>query len=202
MAGGCPPDVLPLQLNEPTQVSHADLLGALAAGARQVAVLVPECVRREGEISGLESQMDLVRALLRGVGHPENRVLAIETDDPETLSGTLYEPGPAPAEWMRAVPLGDRRAVTRLTLMALAPEGDARPDAIPLPQGRAVRSRRIQRRCLHALSRLRQPMPHRSAPGQSGPSAIAVRRRCVRAVWYLRRNLSGIRPQARTSLTP
>ena len=132
---GMPADVLPMQLNEPTQVNHADLLGALAAGARQVAVLIPERVRRDGEISGLESQLDLVRALLRGVGEPENRVLAIETDDPDTLSGTLYQTRSPQAGWTRAAPLGDRRAVTRLAMMALASKGDSRPEAIPLPKG-------------------------------------------------------------------
>ena len=132
---GLPADVLPLQLNEPTQINHGDLLGGLVAGASQVVVLVPERVRRDGEIAGLESQVELVRALLRGVGEPETRVLAIESDDPDGLSDQLYESRQAPVGWERAVPLGDRRAVTRLAMMALAPQGEARPEAIPLPEG-------------------------------------------------------------------
>ena len=52
---GLPADVLPLQLNEPTQVNHADLLASLVAGASQVAVLVSGRVRRDGEIAGLDS---------------------------------------------------------------------------------------------------------------------------------------------------
>ena len=132
---GLPADVLPMQLNEPTQVNHADLLGALIAGATQVAILASERIRREGEFVGLDSQLELVRAMLRGVGEREDRVLAIETDDPDVLSAALFEPRPLPAGWKRSVPLGDRRAVTRLAMMALAPEGEARPDAIPLPEG-------------------------------------------------------------------
>ena len=132
---GLPADVLPIEINEPTQVNHADLLAAIAAGARQVAVHAPDRVRRDGEAVGIDGQFALVRAMLEGVGEPAERVLLVETDDPDALSDALYDPAPAPARKRRAAPFGDRRAVTRLALDALAPEGDARPDAIPLPEG-------------------------------------------------------------------
>ncbi len=132
---GLPADVLPLELNEPTQVNHADLLAALAAGARQVTLLMQERVRRRGEANGIDSQIALTRAMLEGLGQPTERVLLIETDNPDTLSEALYAEAPPPAEIRRVSPMGDRRAVARLALDALAEGASSVPEALPLPEG-------------------------------------------------------------------
>lgn len=132
---GLPADVLPLELNESTQIHHADLLSALAVGARQVALLVPERIRRRGEAEGIDSQIALTRAMLEGLGQPAERVLLIETDDPDTLCDLLYAEAPPPAQHRKVSPMGDRRAVTRLALDALAESVPSLPEALPLLPG-------------------------------------------------------------------
>ena len=132
---GLPADVLPVELNEPTQTGHAEFLAALAAGARQVALYLPTRIRRAGEAVGLDGQVDLVRSMLAGLKQPEERILVVETDDPDALSDALYEEAPAATGWERVSPLGGRRAVTRLALGAAAANLKEEITEIPLPEG-------------------------------------------------------------------
>lgn len=132
---GLPADVLPIQLNEPSQVGHAELLSVLAAGARQVSVLAPTRLRRDGEAVGLDSQIELVQAMLAGLGEPIERVTLIETDDPFALSDALYATAPPSAVFQRISPMGDRRAITRLSLGAFAVALPETVESITLPEG-------------------------------------------------------------------
>lgn len=138
---GLPANVLPLELNQPTQVNHADLLAALAAGVEQVSVLVPTHLRRAGELVALDGQVELVAAMLEGIGESASRVRVIETEDPDSLADELYTASANPVTWERVVALGDRRAATRMSLTALAvDQPPTEPVELPAgaPYGRVV----------------------------------------------------------------
>lgn len=127
---GLPADVIPFAVNEMPQVSHDLILGALAMGAREVFVHLPERLRREGEADALDFQARLVAAFGEGTGFGE-RLCIVETDDPDALCEALYSEGPPPLEVEPISPVGDKRAATRLSVGTLA--RDETP--FPLPEG-------------------------------------------------------------------
>jgi ferredoxin len=115
---GLPADVIPFALNQVTQAGHETVLAALAMGAVEVVVLLdPE---KGSEAAALVDQVRLANMLCAGIGLDAPRARIVETRDPEALEAELdREPPPAIAlEPIR--PIGNRRAVTRLALGALA----------------------------------------------------------------------------------
>ena len=120
---GLPATVIPFAVNEVTQVGHDLMMGAFGMGAGQVTVHMPERIRREGEEVALEAQVALARAMLEGVGQEAERIVVVETDDPDTLSEALYADAPDAMMHEPVSPVGDKRTATRLSITALAPEG-------------------------------------------------------------------------------
>ena len=130
---GLPAHVIPLRVNEITQIGPEVLASALAYGAGSVALL--GAARRRHDLSGLEATMDLIRDLATATGH--GPIVLIETDDPDALEAALAdlprEPArPEPASFL---PPADKRG---LLVMAFTEMNRAAPEparALPLEAG-------------------------------------------------------------------
>ncbi|MEQ8397344.1 4Fe-4S binding protein [Thalassobaculum sp.] len=131
---GLPADVIPFAINEVGQVGHDILLSALAQGFQEVVLLTDP--RRPDDYAGLDAQIGVVDALLTGLGDAGNRVRVLDTPDPDALSDALYGHRPsAILPTATFVPLGRKKAITRLAVKGLAAALGAPDDALPLPAG-------------------------------------------------------------------
>src|SRR5262249_30769146 len=92
---GLPARVLPVAVNEVTQVGLDAIASAFAFGASAVRFLWRE--RRRHDVAGLRQPLALAEPILRGLGFAGERVAAMETDDPEALGVALRAIAPMPA---------------------------------------------------------------------------------------------------------
>jgi Fe-S-cluster-containing hydrogenase component 2 len=132
---GLPADVLPLGLNEVTQVGLENVTAAFAYGATALRFLLPAKPRHD--ISGLTRTIALADPILAGLGFGAGRVATIETDDPDVLIEALHAipslaPTPRPASF-RA--MGKKRDVLRVALSELHRSAPLPADMIVLPAG-------------------------------------------------------------------
>jgi ferredoxin len=138
---GLPARLLPIRVNEPTQLDLAFLAAAFAWGALAVRALLP--ARRPHGAEGLFRNLDYAEAALSGPGLAAPiapRAGAIETDDPFTLGEALraiavpdaVPPwGFAPATFL---PLGAPREIARQGLRALHAASGSGADVLALPE--------------------------------------------------------------------
>lgn len=124
---GLPADVLPLGLPSLAVFGHAEMMVALACGFRSVTILVAPKADRET----LASQAELTDALTAGLGAGEDRIVLLDTEDPDAMSDALYSHKPKPLTVESILPLGRRRDVTRLAARALARGKEIEPVALP-----------------------------------------------------------------------
>lgn len=122
---GLPARVLPLRVNEITQIGMETFAAALAFGAAAVRVLGR--AKPKHDPSGLTRNLDYANALAGALGFGEARAALIETDDPEALAVALSRvaPGRAAPIPARFRPMGDGRPLLRQVvgeLHAAAPE--------------------------------------------------------------------------------
>ncbi|MCB4821896.1 4Fe-4S dicluster domain-containing protein [Roseicella aerolata] len=134
---GLPARVLPLRVNEVSQLDLTSLAAAFAWGAAGVRALLP--ARRGHGAEGLFRNLDYVGAALDGLGLAAAlpRAAAIETDDPFTLGEALAPAMALRAAWAPAqfLPLGTPREVLRLALKGLhAAAGSTAPPMVPMPE--------------------------------------------------------------------
>ncbi len=132
---GLPANVLPVQVNEVTQVGLEAVAASLAYGASAVRFLLRAKPRHD--IAGLAKTIALAEPILAGLGFAGARVATIETDDPDALGETLRAIAPMagaakPATFAAA---GLKRDVVRLALRELHAAAPAPVDIVPLPQG-------------------------------------------------------------------
>jgi ferredoxin len=132
---GLPANVLPLAVNEVTQVGMETVAAAFAYGASGLRLLLR--ARPRHDVAGLAKTIALAEPILEGLGFGAGRVAAIETDDPDVLGTTLRaiapaEPAPRPASF---APAGGKRDVLRLALRELQRAAPAPVDVVPLPAG-------------------------------------------------------------------
>jgi len=131
---GLPARVIPVAVNEITQVGFDFLASAIAYGAEQVLLLVPPA--RRDELDGLAGQVGLVEALTSGLGYGGGRVGVITDADPDAVERQLWDlPPRRPIEPATYIPMGGKRAVTRLALSHLHKAAPEPVDEIALPQG-------------------------------------------------------------------
>src|SRR5258708_40277289 len=125
---GLPANVLPLLVNETTQVGIETIAAAFAYGACALRFLLR--ARPRHDIAGLTRTIALAAPILLGLGFGAGRVATIETDDPDALGTALRAIAPAPPCPRPATfsALGAKRAVLRLPLPALHP-----PPPPPVP---------------------------------------------------------------------
>jgi ferredoxin len=132
---GLPANVLPLAVNEVTQVGLETLAAAFAYGASAVRFLLRQ--RPRHDVTGLRNTIALAEPILAGLGFGTGRVADIETDDPDALGEALraipaLPPSPRPASF---APVGGKRDVMRLALRELHRAAPAPVDVVALPEG-------------------------------------------------------------------
>jgi ferredoxin len=130
---GLPAHVLPLAVNEITQVGLEAVAAAFAYGAASLRFLLRAKPRHD--VTGLIRTIALAEPILAGLGLSGQRVATIETDDPDALATALRAldgaaPVPHPANFM---PAGGKRDVLRLALRELHRVAPAPADVIALP---------------------------------------------------------------------
>jgi ferredoxin len=120
---GLPGDVIPFEIDALAGFGHAEMLGALATGFSEVALLLSPTTERDA----LDRDVPLARAIAG-----EDRVTVIDLADPDQLSELLYDfRAKTPALTDPVLPIGSRRQVARVAAKALRPE----EDTIDLPEG-------------------------------------------------------------------
>jgi ferredoxin len=132
---GLPANVLPVEVNEITQVGLEAVAAAHAYGASAVRLLTRAKARHD--IAGLKKTIELAQPILTELGFAGAGVEAIETDDPDELDEALrgigsLDPTLKPATF---VPTGNKREVMRLALRELHAAAPSPIDIVPLPEG-------------------------------------------------------------------
>ena len=132
---GLPANILPVEVNEITQVGLEAVAAAHAYGASAVRLLTRAKARHD--IAGLKKTIELAQPILTELGFAGARVEAIETDDPDGLDEALrgigsLDPTLKPATF---VPTGNKREVMRLALRELHAAAPSPIDIVPLPEG-------------------------------------------------------------------
>jgi ferredoxin len=133
-ADGLPDQVLPLRVNEITQVGLEVVAAAFVFGASAVRFLLRD--RPRHDIAGLTRTLALAEPILSGLGFGAGRVATIETDDPDILTAALRaipdrESAPHPSRFM---PMGgEKRGAVRFILRELHRAAPAPVNVVPLP---------------------------------------------------------------------
>ena len=132
---GLPAAVLPIAVNEVTQVGLETIAAAFAYGASAVRMLLRGRARHD--TAGLARTLSLAQPILAGLGFAGERVGTIETDDPFALGETLRALAPGPASPRPAAfrPVGGKRDVMRQAMRELHQAAPAPVDVIALPAG-------------------------------------------------------------------
>lgn len=130
-----PENVLPLCVNEVTQVGLESLAALFAYGAAAARVLTS--ARPRHDTGGLSSTLELGGAILAALGFEGERLSRIETDDPEELGAALRHISPLPTVSSHStfLPAGDKRSLLRFALRELHRVAPAQPERISLPAG-------------------------------------------------------------------
>ncbi len=132
---GLPANVLPVEINEVTQVGLEAIAGAIAYGATAVRFLTRAKPRHD--VAGLYKTVALAEPILAGLGFKGTPVATIETDDPDKLGESLraihrIDGVPKPATFLAT---GGKREVMRLALRELHAAAPVAVDVLPLPEG-------------------------------------------------------------------
>jgi ferredoxin len=132
---GLPANVLPLGVNEVTQVGLEAVAAAFAYGASALVFLLRQKPRHD--VTSLAQTLGLAEPILEGLGFGSGRVTRIETDDPDVLGERLramstLAPTPRPSGFL---PVGAKREVLSLALRELHGAAPAPVDVIALPAG-------------------------------------------------------------------
>ena len=132
---GLPANVLPLAVNEVTQVGLEAVVAAFAYGAAGVRFLLR--AKPLHDVAGLSQTLAMADAILSGLGFAGSRVSTIETDDPDALGEALRGIEPAPTVQSPATfrTVGKRRDLLRFALSELHRAAPAPTDVIALPEG-------------------------------------------------------------------
>ena len=130
---GLPANVLPVQVNEITQIGLEAVAAAFAYGVAAVRFLLRAKPRHD--VAGLRKAIALAAPILAGLGFDGPRVASIDTDDPDVLGDTLrtlppMTPAPRAATFAAT---GGKREVVRLALRELHAVAPAPVDLIALP---------------------------------------------------------------------
>jgi ferredoxin len=132
---GLPANVLPVAVNEVTQVGLEAVAAAFAYGASAIRFLLR--ARPRHDATGLQRTIALADPILRALGFGTERVSTIETDDPEAFGASLYATPTHPSARRRAsfVPSGAKRSVLRTALRELCDIAPTPVDVVALPEG-------------------------------------------------------------------
>ena len=132
---GLPANVLPVQVNEVTQIGLEAIAAAFAYGAAAVRFLLRAKPRHD--VAGLARTIALADPILAGLGFDGARVSTIETDDPDMLGGALRAMAPMEGTAKPATfsVVGGKREVLQLALRQMHEVAPAPVDVVALPEG-------------------------------------------------------------------
>jgi ferredoxin len=132
---GLSAQVLPLAVNEVTQIGLEAIAAAFAYGAAAVRFLLR--ARPRHDPAGLYQTIALAEAIVAGLGLDGARIAAVETDDPFALGDALrvIEVGAAVVRPARFEPTATRRDLLRLAVRELQRAALATAETITLPAG-------------------------------------------------------------------
>ncbi|TVR07513.1 MAG: 4Fe-4S dicluster domain-containing protein [Salinarimonadaceae bacterium] len=131
---GLPAHVIPILVNEATQVGPELVAGALAWGAGGVRVLVRG--RPHHPVDGLERTIALMETILAGTGFSPDALGIVSTDDPDALEAALAGPAPAArASVSSFLAPDDKRGFLTSAMIELNRNAPAPTTAIPLAAG-------------------------------------------------------------------
>ncbi len=133
-SAGLPANVLPLQVNELTQVGIETIAAAFAYGAAHVRFLLRAKPRHDPE--GLRQTLALAEPILVSLGYGDAAAAVIETDDPDVLLEALagLPPGNASARSASFIASGGKREILRLALRELHRVAPTPVDVVALPE--------------------------------------------------------------------
>jgi ferredoxin len=132
---GLPANVLPVRVNESTQLGPEAIAGVFAYGGTGVAVLTR--ARPRHGTAGLHRAVETSGTIVSALGFGEGVVRVIETDDPDQLRTLLDAmsagvPTKSPANF---IPRGAKRGVLETTFRELHRAAPSPVDVIPLAPG-------------------------------------------------------------------
>jgi ferredoxin len=132
---GLPANVMPIAINEITQIGLESIAASIAYGAAAVRFLLRAKPRHD--VSGLSDTMALAEPILAGLGFAGTRVAAIETDDPDALGESLrgIEAMDGTSEPATFTAVGGKRELVRLALRELHGAAPEPIDIVALPNG-------------------------------------------------------------------
>jgi ferredoxin len=132
---GLPANVLPVEINEITQIGLETLAGAFAYGATAVRLLLRAKPRHD--VTGLNRTIALAQAIVGGLGFDGPCIATIETDDPDSLGNSLLaiEMRKTIASPASFAAVGKKRDVLQLALRELHAAAPKPVDVISLPEG-------------------------------------------------------------------
>lgn len=130
---GLPAHVIPVQVNEPTQIGPELMAAALAYGAGAVRVLTR--ARPAHPLDGLEASMALLGILTDATGYGAACAL-IQTDDPDALDAALWSQAqPARAGRSSFLPPEDKRGLFTTAMAEMNRTAPKPTTALKLPKG-------------------------------------------------------------------
>ena len=163
---GLPANVLPLRVNEVTQLGPELIASVFAYGGSGVALLTRAKPRHD--IAALRRAVETADRVVSALGFGTGIIRIIETDDPDQLRAMLD----AAPSWRRHAKARRLRAARRETRRArddisrTSPRRARAGRCRAAGAGRSVRHREAGCRRLHAVPCLRHRLPDRRAIGQ------------------------------------
>jgi ferredoxin len=132
---GLPANVLPLAVNEVTQVGLEFIAAGFAYGAEAIRLLRRSRPRHDA--MSLNSTLALAECILTCLGFGQAPVSVIAADDPDELGAALrgIEHLPSRPKPSTFLPAGPKRSVLRFALRELQHAAPVRADLIALPNG-------------------------------------------------------------------
>lgn len=132
---GLPLNVLPLAVNEVTQVGHEALLAALAGGAERIVLLADP--KKEHELAGSHAEAELVNTVMDGLGYGGGPFVEVAVEnDPDRLDEVTWaERAPAKLKAHAFEATGLKRDVARTALSLLQGSAPEPHDHVRLPKG-------------------------------------------------------------------
>ena len=132
---GLPANVLPLRVNEVTQLGPEIIAAVFAYGGSGVAIVTR--ARPRHDISGLRQAVEMSDSIISALGFGAGLVRIIETDDPDQLRDMLDAApvGVAAQKPAGFVPRGAKRSVLETTFRELHLAAPAPVDIVPLASG-------------------------------------------------------------------
>ncbi|MCA4924032.1 MAG: 4Fe-4S dicluster domain-containing protein, partial [Methylobacterium sp.] len=132
---GLPANVIPVQVNEVTQVGLEQIAASFAYGAAGVAFLIR--AKPKHDPLPLAKLASLSAELLPALGYPKDGVSILSTDDPDQLlAGLSAMPAHVvAAEPATFLPIGEKRPVMMMALREWRNVAPERPARVALPAG-------------------------------------------------------------------